>query len=528
MNFQTLPALRLLGAALFMLLLLATHPVQAEGRRVALVVGNADYRDRPLKNPGNDAGLMQNVLRGLGFDVVLLRNADRRAFLAGLRDFEAKARDAEVALFFFAGHGVQVGGGNYLIPTGAQIRGESDVPDEAVDAASVLRRIEDARAKVGLVILDACRDNPYGSSSRGGSRGLSRMNVPTGTIVAYATAPGSTAEDGTGGNGVYTQQLAKFLAQPGLDLRDVFDRTASEVERLTAGKQRPREDIGLRGRFYLASAHPSAAAADRFGPSPSVDAPPAARPGALPRVLIAGFGGDDPLVPVVRSTIKADLQRGGSLAVAEMPDVLTESARFEGNRWPAQDGYLLTGSIDRDAASGKINLRYRLWDLQGRRDLGGQALAVRTEADVQLAAHKIADKVQERSAGAAGGYAKRIAWSELRGNQHVLLIANSDGLNESVALRSPQPIALPTWSAEGERLAYFSYESGPPVLYVHQVASGQRVRMDAAALRGACIQQLATFEAADAAARMALQRQTWTDQGTNCARALQEALAASR
>ena len=238
---------------LLLLLCLAAwcNSSSAAQQRVALVIGNAAYDAKPLRNPVNDAELMQRTLRDLGFDVTLLRNADRRALLGGLRDFEAKARNAEVALFFYAGHGTQVGGSNYLIPLHAQIRAESDVPDEAVDASSVLRRIEDAKARVGLVILDACRDTPYAGASRSSSRGLARMSVPTGSIVAYATAPGDTADDGKGTNGVYTEQLVRHLSQSGLDLREVFDRTATEVERITNGKQKPREDVGLRGRFVL-------------------------------------------------------------------------------------------------------------------------------------------------------------------------------------------------------------------------------------------------------------------------------------
>lgn len=232
-------------------LLVAFANAQATERRIALVVGNSAYADKPLRNAVNDAELMQRTLKDLGFEVTLLRNADRRAMLGGLRDFEAKARNADVALFFYAGHGTQVGGSNYLIPLQAQIRAESDVPDEAVDAASVLRRIEDAKARVGLVILDACRDNPYAGASRSSSRGLGRMSVPTGSIVAYAAAPGETADDGKGANGLYTEQLVHNLNQSGLDLREVFDRTATEVERITNGKQRPREDVGLRGRFVL-------------------------------------------------------------------------------------------------------------------------------------------------------------------------------------------------------------------------------------------------------------------------------------
>jgi uncharacterized caspase-like protein len=154
-------------------------------------------------------------------------------------------------MFYFAGHGAQVGGANFLIPVGAGIRVENDVVDEAIDASSVLRRIEDSGVKVGLVVLDACRDNPYPGASRSTSRGLARMSAPTGSIVAYATAPGSTAEDGTGDNGTYTVALARHLSTPGLDIKEVFDRTAQEVERLTNGKQRPREEVGLRGRFAL-------------------------------------------------------------------------------------------------------------------------------------------------------------------------------------------------------------------------------------------------------------------------------------
>ena len=231
--------------------LLSFFAQDALAKRVALVVGNSNYSERPLRNPVNDGNLMQAALKELGFEVSLLRNADRRTLLAGLREFEGKVRDADVALFFFAGHGMQVGGNNYLIPVGGAIQNETDVPDESVDAGSVLRRLEDARSKVALVILDACRDNPFAGASRSANRGLGRMSAPTGTIVAYSTAPGSTAADGTGSNGVYTEQLVRQLKAPNLDIKEVFDRTAQEVERITGGKQRPREEVGLRGKFVL-------------------------------------------------------------------------------------------------------------------------------------------------------------------------------------------------------------------------------------------------------------------------------------
>jgi uncharacterized protein (TIGR02145 family) len=255
--------------------------MQVQAQRVALVVGNSSYADKPLKNPVNDALLMQRTLKDLGFEVSLVRNADRKGMLVSLREFEAKARGAEVALFYFAGHGAQVQGANYLIPVGSAIRSDTDVPDEAVEADSVLRRIESAGSRVGLVVLDACRDNPFAGSSRSGSRGLGRMNVTSGSIVAYATTPGSTADDGKGANGVYTEQLARQLKTPGLDIKEVFDRTAIEVERLTGGKQRPREDVGLRGRFVLNSAGGSA------DPSAGLAATPAGAPASPPVVVAA-------------------------------------------------------------------------------------------------------------------------------------------------------------------------------------------------------------------------------------------------
>jgi formylglycine-generating enzyme required for sulfatase activity len=263
----------------------AAKPVIPPGteKRVALVMGNARYADRPLRNPGNDSALMASTLKALGFEVQVANDVDRRGMLTALREFETRARGADVALFYFAGHGAQVGGANYLIPVGAGIRVENDVPDEAIDASSVLRRIEDSGVKVGLVVLDACRDNPYPGASRSTSRGLARMSAPTGSIVAYATAPGSTAEDGTGDNGTYTAALARYLATPGLDIKEVFDRTAQEVERVTNGKQRPREEVGLRGRFVLwervsaiaatpAMALPSATAAAHPAPDPEAEA----------------------------------------------------------------------------------------------------------------------------------------------------------------------------------------------------------------------------------------------------------------
>ena len=259
-------------AALVLTLLL---PLSAWAQRIALVIGNAAYFDRPLRNAVNDAQLMQATLRELGLQVQVATNVDRRSLLSALRDFEARARGAEVAFFYYAGHGAQLGGANYLIPVNAPIRSETDVPDEAVDASSVLRRIEEGRARVGLVILDACRDNPFPGAERSASKGLARMDAPTGTIVADSTAPGSVADDGKGTHGVYTAALARYLVEPGLDIKEIFDRTAQDVERATNGRQRLREGIGLRGRFVM---RPVVNAVAAVKPEPASNSPPPVTP----------------------------------------------------------------------------------------------------------------------------------------------------------------------------------------------------------------------------------------------------------
>ena len=244
-------ALALLLASFSFAVLAQRNLEVAPGSRVALVIGNGAYKDAPLTNPVNDAVDVAKALQESGFKVILRRNAGTREIRQAIREFGAELRRAEVGLFYFAGHGIQVRGNNYLLPIGADIHSEADVEDLAIDAAYALRTMEEAQVKVSIAILDACRNNPFSRGFRSASRGLAQMNAATGSVIAFATAPGSVAADGTGRNGVYTKHFLASLTQGDTDILKVFQRTRAGVVRETAGKQTPWESTSLIGDFYF-------------------------------------------------------------------------------------------------------------------------------------------------------------------------------------------------------------------------------------------------------------------------------------
>ena len=236
-----------LGRLVILLGLICLAPFADAAPRVALLIGNATYSDAPLTNPPNDVKAVAQALRDVGFEVRTLTNAGDKQMSRAIRDFGQSAQGAEIALFYYSGHGMQSRGENYLIPVGAQVQHENDLPVEAVSANQVLRWIEEASPRAAVVILDACRDSPVAVKSKSGGKGLSRMDAPTGTLVAYATAPGTTAGD----EGYYAQSLAKHLREPGLVLEDVFDRVGADVAKRTRNKQLPRMEDGLYEKVYL-------------------------------------------------------------------------------------------------------------------------------------------------------------------------------------------------------------------------------------------------------------------------------------
>ncbi|WP_208610560.1 caspase family protein [Trichlorobacter thiogenes] len=226
-------------------------PVTDNRQRVALVVGNSSYTSSPLKNPANDARAMAVSLRRLGFVVDERINLNYLELNKSIEAFGKKLKSGGIGLFYYAGHGMQVQGNNYLIPVDAQIDDENEVRFKAVDAGLVLAKMEQARSDVNIVILDACRDNPFSRSFRSTSRGLASMDAPSGTFIAYATAPGKTAADGGGSNGLYTAELIKVLQTPSLTLEQVFKRTLKAVREKSGNKQTPWMASNLEGEFYF-------------------------------------------------------------------------------------------------------------------------------------------------------------------------------------------------------------------------------------------------------------------------------------
>lgn len=208
----------------------------ATERRTALVIGNSSYSSGPLKNTVTDATAIAAQLQKLGFTVTLKRNADLRRMEDALTDFGNRLKRGGVGLFFYAGHGLQVGGANYLVPVGARINRESDIKYETLNVGKVLDEMATANNGRNIVILDACRDNPYSRSFRNASRGLAIIsNAPVGTFISYSTSPGNVASDGDGRNSPYTEALLRYMKEPGLTIEQVFKGARARLGKETGG-----------------------------------------------------------------------------------------------------------------------------------------------------------------------------------------------------------------------------------------------------------------------------------------------------
>lgn len=221
-------------------------------KRFALVIGNAAYEKQALVNPERDAALMSETLKSVGFEVTTLINADRITMRRAMLAFGRRLRgSSDVGLFYYAGHGVQVGGENFLIPIGSAIQDEFEVPIEGVSINEFLQTMQRSSSRINIVILDACRNNPYGSDKRSLARGLARVNAPSGTFVAYATSPGEIALDGDSGHSPYTKALSQAIVKPGQPLEQVFKEARRLVLKATGEQQVPWETSSITGQFYF-------------------------------------------------------------------------------------------------------------------------------------------------------------------------------------------------------------------------------------------------------------------------------------
>jgi len=247
---QAMPT-RLFLILLILFLICPFSSLAATQHRTALVIGNSAYSSGPLKNPVNDAADMAAALKTLGFNVTLYRNANHQTMEDAIREFGGKLkRKGGVGLFYYAGHGMQIGGVNYLIPVGARVDKETDVKFQAVNADMILAEMENADNGMNIVLLDACRDNPFGRSFRSSTRGLAIIaNAPTGTFISYSTGANQLAKDGEGRNSPYTKALLANIVKPGLTISDVFMEVRKQVLKET--RQTPWELSSLVGHFYF-------------------------------------------------------------------------------------------------------------------------------------------------------------------------------------------------------------------------------------------------------------------------------------
>lgn len=227
---------------------------KSSAKRIALVIGNSNYQKGKLSNPVNDARAMKVKLETLGFKVLKYENSSYKEIKKAIDEFGKQLKHYDVGLFYYAGHGIQLQGRNYLVPIDALLENEEDVEYDCVLADRVMGKMEAANSNTNIVILDACRNNPFENSWQRSvqSNGLAFMNAPKGTFIAYATSPGRTAADGkSNSNGVYTAAILKHIGTPNMTIEEVFKKVRAEVSNKTNDQQTPWESTSLIGKFYF-------------------------------------------------------------------------------------------------------------------------------------------------------------------------------------------------------------------------------------------------------------------------------------
>lgn len=220
--------------------------------RIALIIGNSKYPDSPLTNPFNDAIAMGKELKVLGFDTKVLLDSNLKDLALSIQAYSGRlAKSKAVGLFYYAGHGVQLAWRNYLIPVDANIDRVDDIPKQAFELNDMLLALNKAQNPMNIIILDACRDNPFGKKLPTEQKGLSQFDAPNNSLLCYATAPGNVASDGAGANGLFTENLLREMRDPDAKIEDVFKRTRLKVRLASKGQQIPWESTSLEQDFYF-------------------------------------------------------------------------------------------------------------------------------------------------------------------------------------------------------------------------------------------------------------------------------------
>ncbi len=346
-------------------------PASAAERRVALVIGNQAYRQAPLANPVNDARTVAGALRQVGFDVSLATDLDASGLERQVQSFAEGLREGDVAVFFYSGHGAQVGGTNYLIPVDLASADAIDLKYRSVSAQGVQEKIEAAGTRVAILILDACRDNPF-RGSRSGDRGLASMTAQrAGTLIAFSTGPGMVAADNAEqSNSWFSQALAAAIPDPGLELKRLFDQVGKRVSAASKGRQLPWLNSNLYDEFYFAG---RMVVPEPPSESTAADAPTS--PSASPLVAQGGIGSAAPVERVSLQQgdiIKLVLREGGAVLSARLEVMVSTDSGFRAATPGNPPAARIEGTI-----SGNV-LRFRLFD----DDAGGFALSLRCESPI--------------------------------------------------------------------------------------------------------------------------------------------------
>jgi hypothetical protein len=279
----------LFGVAISLLATASFAQDAAKAKRLALVIGNGTYKDAPLPNPLHDAEDMEKVLKASGFVVIRRTNASLKEMHLALREFGDRLDRQGTGFFYFAGHGLQVRGRNYLMPVDADIAREDEVAFQALDLGAVMEKLDSAKNPVNIVVLDACRDNPFGKRLAPSAKGLAPVDAPPGTFIAYSTAPGSTAADGRGRNGLYTQHLVAQIEKPGRPIEEVFKAVRAGVRADSKSLQVPWESTSLETSFMFHNPPKPAPAPQKVAAAaPAPSAPRSVGSPGAPPVFVAG------------------------------------------------------------------------------------------------------------------------------------------------------------------------------------------------------------------------------------------------